>query len=118
MNAIRNDLCSGCGRWHDQTGRPVLAMIDWRGKRWPVLPGTMPRHNGDDSGGREYGACAMGAPLDDSYRAIAATMADTLRAVLAVVSQPEPYPWREGALKQQIREDIAAFEALIRGGAA
>ena len=39
---------------------------------------------------------------------------DTLRGVLMVVSQPEPYPWQGGALKQQIREDITAYELLNR----
>jgi hypothetical protein len=39
-------------------------------------------------------------------------MADTLRGVLAVVDADEPYPWGGGALKQQLREDITAFELL------
>lgn len=48
----------------------------------------------------------------DRYREIVEQMADTLRAVLVVVDQDEPYPWQGGALKNQIREDITAYELL------
>jgi hypothetical protein len=41
-----------------------------------------------------------------------ATAADTLRAVLAIVDTQPDYPWHCGAMKQQIREDITAIEAL------
>lgn len=43
---------------------------------------------------------------------VAEAMADTLRGVLAVVEADPLYPWQSGALKQQIREDITAYELL------
>jgi hypothetical protein len=49
---------------------------------------------------------------DLSVECVATQMADTLRAVLLAVDQAEPYPWQGGALKQQIREDITAYEVL------
>lgn len=49
-----------------------------------------------------------------SLEQVAADMADTLRAVLMVVDKPVtgPYPWDSGALKQQIREDLTAYDLL------
>jgi hypothetical protein len=58
---IRNDLCSGCGRWHDHTGESLLGWTDWHGRFWPLPRGHMPSHwPFDDSGGRSYGFCVMG----------------------------------------------------------
>lgn len=55
---MRNALCA-CGRYHDHTGQPIVAVIDWHGKRWPILKGTRPYQNTDDLGGREYTACLV-----------------------------------------------------------
>lgn len=48
----------------------------------------------------------------DSYREQLERMADTLRGVLVAAESDPPYPWSSGALKQQIREDITAYELL------
>lgn len=53
----------------------------------------------------------LGEDLIESRDLLAQTV-DTLRCVLGVVSMDQPYPWDSGALKQQIREDITAFELL------
>lgn len=45
-------------------------------------------------------------------RLVAATMASTMRDVLSVVEANPRYPWEGGALKQQMREDITAYELL------
>lgn len=61
QRGIRNDLCGGCGRWHDQTGESLLGWEDWHGKFWRLKRGHMPPNYAfDDLGGRHYGSCAMG----------------------------------------------------------
>lgn len=56
----------------------------------------------------------MTEPLQPNLATVAADMADTLRAVLMVVDKPVtgPYPWEGGALKNQIREDLTAYDLL------
>ena len=48
----------------------------------------------------------------DRLREAAAVMATTMRDVLTIVEADPNYPWQGGALKQQMREDITAYELL------
>lgn len=48
----------------------------------------------------------------DRVAAVAARMASTVRDVLSVVEANPDYPWQGGALKQQMREDLTAYELL------
>ena len=43
---------------------------------------------------------------------VATEMAATMRDVLSIVDALPDYPWHGGALKQQMREDITAYELL------
>lgn len=58
---VRNDVCSGCGRWHDGTGQPLLG---WQyGERfYELLRGRMPASTPTEPGSERYGFCVMGAP--------------------------------------------------------
>jgi hypothetical protein len=51
-------------------------------------------------------------PEERQLREAAAEMAATMRDVLAIVEALPDYPWQGGALKQQMREDITAYELL------
>jgi hypothetical protein len=60
---IQNDLCSGCGHWHDHTGQMLLGWADFEDHYHPLPRGHMPSDRPfDDLGGRRYGFCVMGRP--------------------------------------------------------
>lgn len=52
------------------------------------------------------------APTHDALLEVVREMAATMRDVLAIVDNLPDYPWQGGALKQQMREDITAYELL------
>lgn len=52
------------------------------------------------------------ADAHDRLREVAAEMTATMRDVLNIVDNLPDYPWQGGALKQQMREDITAYELL------
>lgn len=66
MTHITKELCSGCGRWHDETARPVIGMHDWDGRYYAVHPGTRPTSSIPRSW-RVYGSCVMGAPENVAF---------------------------------------------------
>lgn len=62
---VASALCPTCGRWHDQTGQPVLGWnvlnyVTGRERFWPLPAGCMPIAHAE-ADPRVYGSCGPGA---------------------------------------------------------